>query len=426
MMNKTIIALALLCGVAVTAGAQTPLRANRVPSQGVTTVVSGPRDSVSTVSRVLQENAPVTPADAALPRFAIVGKDRLFYLGIGAQLLSEGVFTWGDDMPSAYNFTPSSLERATAGNGGDLGFAWQSSGIHFNFVALPGTRDQIGLYFKAGFNASGGMKCSHLYIRYRGLTAGYTNSAFTDGAAMPFTIDNEGPNGYPSMKLFNIYWTQKLPYGLSAAIGVDAPSADMTYGKYTADVNQRIPAVPVYVQYGYNGGDDHIRLSALVRPMQYRDTQSGSNRTPVGAGVQLSGITTLGGPVSLLYNVAYGRGIGTYLQDDNGIGLDATPSLDEGRMALVRNLGVTAGLNMSITPNVSANVCYSHLTNWLGSHAAPQPGLYRDGDYVAANVVYNLNKFVAVGMEYDYGHMNTFGDAPLHANRLQAQLALTF
>ena len=172
----------------------------------------------------------------------------------------------------------------------------------------------------------------HFYAKYRGLTAGYTSSAFTDGAAEPMTIDFEGPNGYPSVFLFTAYWTQNFTKNFSGAIGIDAPTASLTTGNGTSTVNQRIPAIPLYLQYAWAQGNSHVRLSGLVRPMQYRNLVADKNKTMTGWGLQLSGMTNVAGPLSLSYSAAYGNGIGNYLQDDNGIGLDAVATAKEGDM----------------------------------------------------------------------------------------------
>ena len=402
-------------------------RDNRTMEKDVTTLLFNDKEDKAAVEKTMKENAPQSPNDNGLPRFTIVGKDRQFYLGIGGQFLGEGVFTWGDAMPSATLFTPSSLTPASPGNRGNTQFAWQTSSIYMNFVAMPGTDNQIGLFFKANFMGNNNaFNCFHFYAKYRGLTAGYTNSLFTDAAAEPMTIDFEGPNGYPFMTLFTAYWEQKFTKDFSGAIGIDAPSASMTTDATTATVNQRIPAVPLYLQYSWNEGSSHIRLSGLIRPLQYRNMVKGDNRTAVGGGIQLSGMTKVAGNLSANFNAAYGRGIGSYLQDDNGLGMDAVATGEAGHMETVKTFGVTGGLSYSFSPKVSTNLTYSHLVNSLPDNAVVSADKYRYGDYVAANVIYNINKFVSAGIEYDYGHRKDFNGTGLHANRLQCQLAVTF
>lgn len=402
-------------------------RDSRHFEKGVVSVINNDTTDASRVEKVLKENAPTSPNDNGLPRFALVGKDDKFYVAFGGQFLGEGVFDFGDNMSSPLLFTPSSITPSTPGNRSNLGFGWQSSSIYMNFVALPGTKDQVGIFFKGNFTGNdNAFNCFHFYARYRGLTVGYTNGIFVDGAAEPMTIDFEGPNAYPFTTLFNASWTQKFNDHISAAVGIDAPSASLTAEGSTATVNQRIPAIPVYLQYAYNDGAAHVRLSGIVRPLQYRSLTANSNETLTGLGVQLSGMTPVAGPLSFNYNVVYGRGISNYLQDDNGLGLDAVNLNESGKMGMVNSLGMTAGLSYNFSSSVSTNLTYSHLVNYLPDNAASQGSQYRYGDYVAANVIYNINRFLSCGVEYDYGLRKSFDGESLHANRLQLQFAVTF
>ncbi|MDE7092961.1 MAG: hypothetical protein K2O43_06020, partial [Muribaculaceae bacterium] len=119
-------------------------------------------------------------------------------------------------------------------------------------------------------------------------------------------------------------------------------------------------------------------------------------------------------------------GISNYIQDDNGLGLDAVSLKKNGKMGMVKSLGLTAGLNYAFNSKLSTNLTYSHLVNYLPENTVSKTGLYRSGDYVAANVIYNINNYLSAGIEYDYGHRKDFKSSPLHTNRLQLQLAVTF
>lgn len=426
MKTRYIFAATLLLSLSATFSTSAQRDARHM-EKGVTTPLHNDNADRDDVENRMKGNAPKAPNDNGLPRFALVGKNNEFYLGIGGQFLGEGVFTWGDAMPSATLFTPAALTPKTPGNGGNTQFGWQTSSIYLNFVAMPGTDNQLGIFFKANFlGNSNAFNCFHFYAKYRGLTAGYTNSLFTDGAAEPMTIDFEGPNGYPFITLFTAYWEQNFTKNFSGAIGIDAPTASMTTNSTTEKVNQRIPAIPLYLQYAWNDGGSHVRLSGLIRPTQYRNLSEATNNTAVGGGVQLSGMTKVVGNLGANFNAAYGRGIGTYLQDDNGLGLDVVATSTPGKMNTVKTLGITGGLSYAFSSKVSTNITYSHLVNWLPDDAVVSDSQYRYGDYVAANVIYNINKFVSAGIEYDYGHRKDINGNGLHANRLQCQLAVTF
>ncbi|MDE6304666.1 MAG: hypothetical protein K2M01_07570 [Paramuribaculum sp.] len=402
-------------------------RDNRLHEKGVVSVANNDSIDGSHVEKAFKSVAPVSPKDNGLPRFAIVGKNHQFYLGIGAQFLGEAVYDIGGNAGSEICFTPSAFTPAEPGNGAGLGFGWQSSSIYFNIIGLPNTSNQIGVFFKLNFTGTGNtVSCYHFYAKYRGLTAGYTNSLFSDGAAEPMTIDFEGPNGYPYATLFTAYWTQNFTDHLSGAIGIDEPATSLTTDSHTASVKARTPSVPLYLQYAWGGGSSHVRLSGILRPMQYRDVTAGRNRNLFGGGVQLSGMTAVVGGLSLQFNAAYGTGIGSYIQDDEGLGLDAVATHREGIMKSVRTLGITGGLNYAFSSRLSSNLVYSHVSNWLPDDAVTVAGQYRSGDYVAANLIYNINKFVSAGVEYDYGLRKGVETGSVHVNRIQAQMAVTF
>lgn len=401
-------------------------RDNRMAEKGVVQTLAGDESESSRVEESMKSNAPASVKDNGLPRFAIVGKDHKFYLGIGAQFLGEAAFDFGGDMASPVLFVPSSLTPAAPGNNSGLGFGWQTSSVYLNFVALPLTDNSIGIFFKGNFMGNGNaFNCYHLYARYRGLTVGYTTGTFTDGAAEPMTIDFEGPNGYPYMTVFNASWEQKFTKNFSAAAGIEAPTTDLATGSQISQIKQKFPAVPAYIQYAWDGGASHVRISGLIRPMSYRDNVAGKNRTLTGLGVQLSGMASVAGPVSVQYNAVYGRGIGTYIQDDNGLNIDAVASTTAGKLDMTRTLGLTGGLTYNISPKLTANAVYSHVLNTVGDNGIIQSDQYRLGDYVAVNLIWTINKFMSAGIEYDYGHRKSFAGASLHCNRLQCQIAFT-
>lgn len=415
-------ALAVLC----VAGASAQ-RDNRFHEKGSVTVINDDSGDADHVEKTFKSNAPTSTNDNGMPRFAILGKNKLFYLGIGAQFLGEAVYDIGSNVGSPTSFTPSAFTRATPGNGAGLDFGWQSSSIYLNFVALPYTDNHVGLFFKGNFLGAGNsFSCFHFYAKYRGLTLGYTNSLFTDGGALPMTIDFQGPNGYTRVTLFTAYWTQDFTPHFSGAIGIDAPSVSLTTGAATAAVKPRLPSVPFYLQYGWEGGRSHVRLSAILRPMHYRDLASSRNRALLGGGLQLSGAATIFGPLSVQFNAAYGKGIGSYIQDDEGLGLDAVATSDAGRMKSIENLGISAGLTCAITSRLSSNIVYGYVSNWLPDGALAKEGQYRSGQYLALNLIYNINKYLAAGIEYNYGRRKAFDAESLHANRIQAQMSFTF
>ncbi len=163
-MNKQLILIAALAaGCAFSASAQ---RDNRLHETGVVTVVNNDTADVTHVEKAFKKVAPVSPKDNGLPRFAIVGKDRQFYVGIGAQVLTEAVYDFGDNVGSPVLFTPSAFTKSSPGNGSGMSFGWQTSSIYANFVAMPGSENQVGLFFKANFlGSNNSFNVYHLFVK---------------------------------------------------------------------------------------------------------------------------------------------------------------------------------------------------------------------------------------------------------------------
>lgn len=396
----------------------------------VVNIIIGDKGQADDVQIEFVKNAPAKLNDYGLPRFAIVGNDNKFYLGIGAQFLGEAMFDFGARNESLIGFIPSSFVPATPGNGAAFNFSALTSSIVVNAVALPGTKDRVGFFFKVVTHDGGnnyGFHLSHVYATYRGFLVGRTSSLFTDGAAMPFTIDDQGPNGSADYTTFTASYTGNITDNFKAAIAIEQPDPDFTAGREVAYVTQRIPSIPLFLQYEWDGGKSHARMSGVFRTMQYRDLIEAKNRSQLGWGVQLSGLANPLQPLTLYWSATYGRGIGTYLQDDNGLHLNAIPSvIEEGRYKLVKNFGVTGGIKYEFSRHLAVNAMYSHLLNSCPDGARIDGDAYRYGDYVAANVIYTINKIIATGIEYDYGHRKLFNGSSLHSSRIQAQLAITF
>lgn len=427
-MKKTYILIVLMLSyMAVSADTDSPAPyPPRNPNTQVT--VLGPHPaSPDSVKSAFEENAPSVRDIEGIPRFAIVGKERKFYMGIGANLRLLGLVDWGDHVGSDLYFTPAMFTPVAPGNRSYLSGSAQSSSIFMNIVALPARKDRFSLFILA--NLSGAdytLRIRYFYGKYRGLTLGYTDSPFADGDAVPTTIDSEGACGSIFYKTVTASWEQDFGHGISGSIGLDVPKASLTYDKNVGEVNQRIPAVPLHIQYRWGDGS-HIRASALLRPMQYRDLVEGRNRALFGWGVQLSGLWDFLPGACVHYDAVFGRGITDYLCDGAGISADGTPSVSSpGRLDTSESLGLSLGLSYDILRNLKANALYSHMRVYPQGSSLHPASDYRYSQYLAVNLLYYLNRYIMLGLEYDWGKKDTFGGDKLHANRLQALFSLSF
>ena len=362
-----------------------------------------------------------------------MGKENRFYLGLGGFIKGVGVFDFGNPIDNANDFTTADIPFDTPrGSGGKLQGSLGQSKIFINFVALPGSDNKVGAYISGDFTGSGNaFNLDHAYITYRGFTVGYTASLFEDGAAAPPTIDDEGPCGLVGTNNYLIDYTRSFGKRFKAGVGIELTSTSITTSASTGTVSQRIPDVPAYVQYSWADGNGWLRLSGLMRNVQYRDLVAGKNRNKVCWGAKLSGSSPIGAtPLQVYYQAAYGRGIGGYIQDLGGLGLVLSPDDgNPGHLDAVKAWGAYAGLQYTFSPKVFASATYSQSRAYAKSYAGgstPWNEQYKYAQYVVANVFYNILPGLQCGVEYLYGRRVDMDGASRHDNRFNTVLQFNF
>lgn len=398
----------------------------------MTIINSGKGETTVNVYETFLENAPKSHKKSGVPSFAIEGKDKKFYLGVGGVGKATVSYDWGSPIDNGFDFTTSSIPMSSPkGNGGLVQFSGATSGLYVNFVALPGDKNQIGFYFD--FNLTGanyGFDLQYAYVKFRGFTAGYDYSLFSDMAAAPPSIDNEGPCGFTAIPNGVVDYRYSFNSRWSVGIGAEMPMVSATTGSEEYVVNQRVPDIPAYVQYSWGGGKSWLRFSGIVRNMLYRDVVADKNRDNVGWGVKVSGSASLTPLVTAYYQAAYGKGITSYFQDLYEGGLDMVPSADRrGRLETVKAWGGYIGLQYNISPKVFATTTYSHLRNYAPRYSGgstPWEGQYKYAQYALANVMWQITPHISTGIEYIYGRRVDMDGISRHDNRIQTMLQVTF
>ena len=404
-----------------------------IPDRGEVKVIFNAGEPDEEVYNAFIENAPKAFNEPGAPRFAIVGKEKKFYLGIGGVIKGVGVFDWGNPIDDPNDFTTADIPFDTPeGNGGKLQGSLGQSKIFINFVALPGTANKIGAYVSAHFTGPGNtLKIAHAYVTYRGFIVGHTSSLFEDGAAAPPTIDDEGPCGLVGATNNLIDYTHSFGKRLKLGVGIELSSVSMTTSESTRYVSQRIPDVPAYVQYNWCNGNGWLRFSALMRNIQYRDLVADKNRNKVCWGIKLSGSTPIGDtPLRTYYQAAYGRGIGGYIQDLGGLGLVLSPDETKaGHLDAVKAWGAYAGLQYTFSDKLFTSVSYSQARAYADAYtggSSPWNEQYKYAQYVAANVFYTILPGLQCGVEYLYGRRVDMGGASRSDNRINTMLQFSF
>ncbi|MDE6490437.1 MAG: porin, partial [Muribaculaceae bacterium] len=377
------------------------------PQEGtVEILMDGTKDSV--IYEVLTGIAPSIFNEPTAPRFAIVGKDRKFYLGIGGMVKGTVSYDWGNPIDNPISFVPALIPMSQPeGNGGLLQFSAATSNLFLEIVAMPGEKHQLGAYISANFRGENyGFRLRFAYVTYRGFTAGFNYSLFSDVAAAPPTIDYQGPCGLAVAPNGVLDYVYDINRHWKVAVGAELPIADATTDAYTYMVNQRTGDMPVYVQYSW-GNLSWIRVSGILRGLMYHDIVDGRNHTCLGWGVKASGSAAVAERLRAFYEYSYGKGISNYIQDMNEAGLDMVPDAGcRGRLNTIAAWGMHAGLQYTFSKRLFVSSTYSMMRNYAPRYyggSVDWSHQIRYSQYVAANAFWNITDNLQTGVEYLWG-----------------------
>lgn len=414
--------------MAAGASAQTP--ADTVPSRAI--IVSGNPEHPDHAGNIAQmySRANLAFEDPAAPRFLFLDKKGTVALGIGGYLKAVAEYDINGAVPDndfctnmiPVPFDPAQRQRFGAGAA--------HSTIFLKLVTRPTRVGRIIVYIQTNFtgdNGGYGLKLKQAYVSIGHITLGKARSTFADGPAMAPTVDDQGPSGQVTAKNMMVQYATSVYNGFSAAISAELPSAGYTTGTDARPIAQRVPDIPAYVQYQWNKGDSHIRLSGILRELSYRDDVTHKNKFATGWGVQLSAVSDIAGGLRFFGHYTYGKGIGYYINDLSDLDYDLIPAPGRpGRLKAPGAAGWTAGLRYNFSDNLFVTTSYSRAQLYNTESLADSPATYRYGQYIVANAFYNPWGDLRIGAEYIHGTRKNISGESGHANRLMAMLQYSF
>ena len=300
------------------------------------------------------------------------------------------------------------------------------------FLKMVGNNTQVGdftVYLESDFRGKNGhqydLRLRQAYIKFGGWKVGRSRTTFSDAASAPPTIDFEGPSGCVSTKNTMIQYANQFDKHWSVAMAIEAPSASYSTDKNLSEsIKQRVPDIPTYIQYAWDGGKSHIRLSNLFRFLSYRNLVEDDNKFTFGWASQLSGMITFSPHWKLYYQAAYGKGYADYLNDLGGAGYDLIPDGDTGNLEAPDALGLVGGIQYNINKNLFLSASYSQCRLYSDNNLKGTD--YRYGQYVSANVFYEPVNNCMVGLEFLYGNRNNVDKTSGNAHRLNAMIQYHF
>jgi len=296
-------------------------------------------------------------------------------------------------------------------------------------------------FFNGPGQAVGGggnpFRLRHAFVDFGYFRIGQQNTVFMDGNAFPNTVDFAGPRGLLNQRRPSVRMTLPLSDQWFWATGIEGPFSDITTNGLGTNV-QDVPDFATHLRYETDLG--HLQLSSVVRTIGYQPT-GGEVTRRAGCGFSASTVfhpwamLIHSNPVRksnpsglersrilLMYNI--GWGVGRYIQDMAGLGLDGQVDPTTGAFNLVPASGWSASYEHWFNEKWLANVTYSptSLDNTIG-----QPGsTYNGAKYLAASLWWIPITRMSIGVEYVWGERENLDGQRGQANRVNGLFQYNF
>jgi DcaP outer membrane protein len=239
----------------------------------------------------------------------------------------------------------------------------------------------------------------HAYAQVKNILVGQTFSNFMDPDAGPDTLDFQGPAAQISIRNPQFRYSVPLADKTSLSFSVEKASSDVSFTTplYSSLPNSPTPDGAINFRHGFEKG--HVQFSMLMRsPAAY--LPDGRHDSVFGWGLNLSGAWQVVGKDTLVYQGAYGAGYERYVNDTSGLGIDAAPK-DTTQLKAVPLTAVYGAYQHYWTKQLRSSAVYSF--DQVENTPLEPGSTYHQGNYSAANLIWNPFGSLNVGAEFLYG-----------------------
>ncbi len=269
------------------------------------------------------------------------------------------------------------------------------------------------------------LRIRHAYASLYHFLFGQTWSTFSDIAAIPLTVDLDGPNGSVSERTVQIRYTGEIHKGLSWDASIESPSIGVTIPDSVTwgPTFQSFPDLIGRVRQGGEWG--HVQAAGVLRSISSSGS-SGGKTAKVGYGALLSGRIFLGGdvPHRLLFQAVGGKAISRYIGTFSKKGLDLAYNPATGEIDLVNSFGGYLSYARQWTSAVLTYVTVGFL-RIVNVEEQPDDA-FRDSRYVSGNVFWDAAPGTRIGAEYSWGRRTNKDQSHGVANRFSFILIYDF
>lgn len=365
--------------------------------------------------------------DPGAPYFLFLSKDANLTMGIGGVVRMRGYYDWGGAIPVpgfAHMLIPMNPSPTDMRN---LGTTPAGTCLYFRVLGKNKILGDYQLYIEANFDGynSRGFKLEKAYAIVQDITVGYAASTFSDPAAVPPTVDAQGPTNKITPTAVLVRYMPVIKNKWYLAVSAETPSKAIDANNIsTASVKSWLPDFATFAEYEWAKGQ-HVRLAGILRTLPYRNLIQEANHNKIGWGLQLSSVAHPLNALTSYLTISYGKGHES-LGGDLLIGnydLIAQPG-KFGEMYTPGALGWCVGLQYNFKPNLFATLQASETYFYPKDGVSPDE--YKRGLFTAANVFWNITPRVLVAAEFDFGRRQNISGEHRYAKRVGALCQFSF
>lgn len=187
--------------------------------------------------------------------------------------------------------------------------------------ATEGPATGMRAYVEGDFFGSGNsFRLRHGYGEWKGFLAGQTWSTFQDISARPSTIDYEGPDSEIFVRQALLRYTKKVSDGFQWSVGVEDANSQVSSAIDGSGRNE-LPDFAGTLRFTNARG--HVQVGALLRQLRFVSSDGTVDETTGGYGLNLSGSANVLGNDAIMGQIAFGTGMGRYVESFGGTSSDA-------------------------------------------------------------------------------------------------------
>ncbi|MDE6342694.1 MAG: hypothetical protein K2K93_10270, partial [Muribaculaceae bacterium] len=166
-------------------------------------------------------------SDPSAPYFLFMSRDADLAMGLGGCVRIRGWYDIDNAIPSNA-FMPYLIPMVPdPANGSKLGATPAGSTLFFRVIGKNKTLGNYQLYIEANFNGYGGtdFHLKKAYAQLNNVTLGYASSTFSDPAALPPTVDANGPANKISPTSVLVRWMNTYRKRWTVAGSLEIPKS---------------------------------------------------------------------------------------------------------------------------------------------------------------------------------------------------------